>query len=182
MINHKDRKLNSRNVAALIGSACTRAATVSNGVAGFKATAIYPYDPSVIREHFFATSDASGASGGDVIQPTQETMSGHTFMSPELVSPKKIDISCASEATSNENETPSKFLREMNLVLTISNNVCKRKESAIIFTSPEHKVKRRFVAEKKLEIPGPSGIKSNKPLRCNKRSKQNTKAKKIPKS
>jgi hypothetical protein len=51
-----------------------------------KATAIYPYDPSVIREHFFATSDASG---GDVIQPTQETMSGHTFMSPELVSPKK---------------------------------------------------------------------------------------------
>jgi hypothetical protein len=95
---------------------------------------------------------------------------------------KKIDISCASEATSNETETTSKFLREINLVPTIPNNVFKRKESEIILTSPEHKVKRRFVAEKKLEVPGPSGIKSNKPLRCNKRSKQNTKAKKIPKS
>ncbi|KAJ3622488.1 hypothetical protein MTP99_002995 [Tenebrio molitor] len=89
MIIHKDRKLNTRNVAALIGNAWSRAATVSNGVARFKAAGTYPYDPSVIPEHLFAISDASGASGGDVIQPTQGTTSGHTLVSSEHVSPKK---------------------------------------------------------------------------------------------
>jgi hypothetical protein len=152
MIIHKDRKLNRRNVAALIGNAWSRAATVSNGVAGFKAVGIYPYDPSVIPEHLFAISDANGASGGDVIQPTQGTTSGHTLVSSEHVSPKKTDNTCgskSSEATSSEAETPSKFFREINPVPTIPNNVSKRKQSAIILTSPEHKVKSRLVAEKK---------------------------------
>ncbi|KAJ3622489.1 hypothetical protein MTP99_002996 [Tenebrio molitor] len=152
MIIHKDRKLNRRNVAALIGNAWSRAATVSNGVAGFKAVGIYPYDPSVISEHLFAISDANGASGGDVIQPTQGTTSGHTLVSSEHVSPKKTDNTCgskSSEATSSEAETPSKFFREINPVPTIPNNVSKRKQSAIILTSPEHKVKSRLVAEKK---------------------------------
>jgi hypothetical protein len=65
---------------------------------------------------------------------------------------KKTDNTCgskSSEAISNEAETPSKFLREINPVPTIPNNVSKRKQSTIILTSPEYKVKRRLVAEKK---------------------------------
>lgn len=188
MINHKDRKLNRHNVSALIGKAWVKSASVCNAVSGFKATGIYPYDPSVIPEHFFNISDAACA---DIQVPSHEVLSEETATAeifngsastrqPELketppkeVVPEEVAAAkglddLATDSQPEAKETPSKFLREIVPVPTIPINTSKRKQSAMILTSPENKVKRQVLSDKKSaktlskcsSAPSTSGVKS----------------------
>lgn len=64
MATRKDRKLTRYYVSQLIENTWVRAASVSTGVAGFRATGIFPYRPESIPDHFFSIFDATEAQSG----------------------------------------------------------------------------------------------------------------------
>lgn len=185
MINHKDRKLNRHNVSALIGNAWVKAATVNNAVSGFRATGIFPYDASVIPDHFFAISDA--ASAGVQIQK-QQVIPEETFTITDTVPEDILAVEDLNNSTtdpeSEVKESPSKFLKEIAPVPSIPFNISKRKQSAIVLTSPENKVKRQVLSDKKnaktktfpkgSNAPGPSGLIAKKPTPKNDKRKKKT--------
>lgn len=172
MINHKDRKLNRHNVSALIGKAWVKSASVSNAVSGFKATGIYPYDPSIIPEHCFNISD---------------TLCAHVPVSnpvlPEETAAAEIFNNSATNSQLKLKETPSRLLREIAPVPTIPINTSRRKQSAMILTSPENKAKRQVLADKKLTKTLPkcssasstSGVHVQSKTHCLKKSKRGRK-------
>lgn len=62
VLQHKNRKLSRTIISTLIGNAWGKAATVSNGAAGFRACGIHPYNPQAIPDHLFSIADVAANS------------------------------------------------------------------------------------------------------------------------
>lgn len=71
MLRNKDRTITRLQVGALIGKAWGKAATVRNATSGFRACGIFPLNPNVIPDHFFAISDQIETAPSPV--PTSNT-------------------------------------------------------------------------------------------------------------
>lgn len=61
MLHNKNRKISRLQAGVLIGKAWTRAASIDTATAGFRATGIYPLNPSAVPDHFFSISDISNS-------------------------------------------------------------------------------------------------------------------------
>ncbi|KAJ8940510.1 hypothetical protein NQ318_009603 [Aromia moschata] len=59
MVTNKEKKISRDSVGTVIGNAWKRAATSKNGISGFAATGIYPFNRNAIPDYFFSISDAS---------------------------------------------------------------------------------------------------------------------------
>ncbi|KAI4466567.1 hypothetical protein MML48_2g00007187 [Holotrichia oblita] len=162
MLAHKERRLTRHQVSALIGRAWGRAATVANGV-------IYPYDPSVISDHYFSITDSINNDQAPlenqepVILPNDNNnrenvdpnfnlhrsftnADSRTKALPNRVS---VEDQPSTSGTREEKESPSKFLDDFHPIPEIPRNTSKRKQSTTVLTSPKNRAKRQLIAEKK---------------------------------
>lgn len=168
IIQNKNRKLSRINISRLIGNAWGKAATVANGIAGFRACGIHPYNPQEIPEHFFSISDASllartshkaipstsnhltSTQGSDAVEPSTSGISG-TKKTANTCKERCSTPSICSEDSDME-ETPSKFLREDYPIPLIPHQISKRKQHALDLTSPENRAKRQVLSQNRANI------------------------------
>lgn len=78
--SHKERKIGHLQFGALLSDAWFKAANVGNGVSGFQACGIFPFDPNKVPDHAFSISDASMATAR--IEPSL-LASQNSFVQPE---------------------------------------------------------------------------------------------------
>lgn len=123
MLRNKNRMISRLQVGNIIGQAWGKAATVGNGVSGFKACGLFPLIPNAIPNHFFAISDLIN------VAPSTSNLASITVPSPTKL--------CTS-ATSAKKDTPTKLLEQVNPIPTLPSSTVKRKQVACVLTSPQN--------------------------------------------
>ena len=174
MQHHKGRAITRYQAGYLIGKAWNKAASVGNGVSGFKATGIFPLNPEAIPEHFYSISDASaGASTSTVVStstnvpPVPSTSSaasvsnssaGSTSLAKSSAVPvpstssrgRTSAVPAASISATPDPCSPSKHLHEVSPVPILTATRSNRKrQSAEVLTSPDHLEKCKRLQEKR---------------------------------
>lgn len=179
IVQHKDRKLSRTIISILIGNVWGKAATVSNSVAGFRARGIHPYNPDAIPDHLFCIADNATSTNVEDRErstpPECNTECNTTPINTDIISEiernkpstsrafvchtnavnvkdikmKYNVISRPEDATSTNQETPSKFLDEVHPIPVIPITTSKRKQKALELTSPENKSKKKSFCGKK---------------------------------
>lgn len=167
MQHHKDRNITRYQAGYLIGKAWEKAASVGNAVSGFKATGIFPLNPEIIPEHFFAISDASASTPETITTslssdcPVASACTSHSSVlstvtpsTSRALSPTPSGSSSFALTTSQPESgplhTPTKYLHEVSPVPTLPVSHSKRrKQSAAVLTSSEHILKCKDAKDKK---------------------------------
>ncbi|KAK9685163.1 DDE superfamily endonuclease [Popillia japonica] len=180
MRNNVGRKLTRYQFPTLINSAWSKAATVQNGVSGFKACGIYPLDKSIIPDYAFRydenkSTSASADPGIPVAAAASPTLTATAPASPEVITsipeltiaPGDQDITTESLLLTapivlkNITAIPSTSFYNIQRIPTIScpsGSASHRKQHAQILTSPDviaakrtNKEKLKAAAEKRAQ-------------------------------
>ncbi|KAJ4436168.1 hypothetical protein ANN_18798, partial [Periplaneta americana] len=127
-----------------------------NGMSGFRATGIFPFDPSAVPEHAFLLSGQAAGEGLNY-NNRNENEASTSAKNMEVRSEGPPDLVGASSASGNpvdDNDdqngggmkvvTPRKILQEISPVPTLPQNQPKRKQSAAVLTSDENMAKKRL--------------------------------------
>lgn len=129
MIHHPGRKIGRLQAGELIGKAWGKAASVEIALSGFRATGIFPLDPAVIPDHFYAISDINAACA-----TTERTVSPEKEIRHRQ-SPVPGPSGISTNTNNTVEETPSKFLVEISPVPVLPKQQKRRKkQSAEVLT------------------------------------------------
>ncbi|KAJ8976639.1 hypothetical protein NQ317_011147 [Molorchus minor] len=105
MSSNENRKIGRLHLGHLIGKAWEKAATVKNGVSGFRATGIFPFNRNAVPDHFYQISDNSINAESNVSVPDtqiqQDSISSRTVKISPIQCPEDPIIS----ETSGQNAT-----------------------------------------------------------------------------
>lgn len=136
----KKKNLSRLDIGKIIGGAWNIIASVANGVSAFKSTGIYPFNALAIPDHFFSISDSSLVA----MQQTDTTSSYHSLEHQPSTSKESIDLPVTPNRKGQI--TPSKILKKISPVPNIPSSKSKRKQQALILTSPD------FIAGKSSKV------------------------------
>lgn len=178
MRNNVGRKLTRYQFPTLINSAWSKAATVQNGVSGFKACGIYPLDKSIIPDYAFRYDENKSTSadpGIPVAAAASPTLTATAPASPEVItSIPELTIAPGDQEITTESllltapivlknitAIPSTSFYNIQRIPTIScpsGSASHRKQHAQILTSPDviaakrtNKEKLKAAAEKRAQ-------------------------------
>lgn len=147
MIHHPGRQLKRIQASQLIGKAWEKSASVETALSGFRATGIFPLDPSVIPDHFYAIADTSISNVADCNLPISDNIEKHSPIpgssrrrSPSIESGKNDSISFSEEIQRQSPiPGPSRQLSPKIIPKTVklsSPNVTSRPNKKIIKETP----------------------------------------------
>ncbi|XP_063226226.1 uncharacterized protein LOC134533020 isoform X1 [Bacillus rossius redtenbacheri] len=184
MLANENRKITRFQFGALLSSVWSLAATVANGVAGFRGTGIFPLDRSAIPDHAFRLSESVGVpSGSTSINYQNHQVSDEASLSQQLVDRPVSPKQCSTVGPSSSRPvilhnkaevcqspvdpqlTPNKALSVISPIPVMqARKNSKRKQSAAILTEPD------FISGKKSKISArqTAGKCTPKQLMCNK--------------
>lgn len=171
MRNNADRKLTRYQFPSLINTAWSKAATVQNGVSGFKACGIYPLNESIIPEYAFRYDEnesttattapvlSAAATASSSLTTTPPVVSEEISSAPELTTAsqnQEITIRPSPLTAPVELENiaaiPSTSFYDIQRIPTISHptgRASSRKQHAQILTSPDVIAAKRTKKEQK---------------------------------
>lgn len=164
------RKLSRLQFGQMLSEGWGKACTVSNAVAGFKATGIFPFQPSAIPEHAFLISDAANVETNRTEtssvslhcqNPSEPQPSTSGVKKSNLVQAEQSTVSALRDnvdlteevpfqESATEDMTPGKLLDQISPVPALPARVKKATRNlGGVLTSPEYIEKRVEKARKK---------------------------------
>jgi hypothetical protein len=192
MLHHQDRKITRLQAGSLIGKAWIRATSVQTGISGFRATGIYPFDRTAIRDHFFTISDVSKRNDG-LVQHNFHSSSAvdESGSEPEpTAGPSRVrnteagseEVPSIVPTSQDDQDTPTKHLMEIRPIPKIPLPLNKRrKQSATLLTTPIALDQKRIKLEtKKNKNSGNEPIKEKKVPKMNASKANKGKENKLP--
>ena len=113
MLRKKDRTITKLQAGSLIGQAWWKVKTVGNATSGFKTCGIFPLNPNIIPDHFFAITDMIEATqtvpSTEAEDPTtfRETGRSSEDTAPSTFNDTVPFIKVQRSSTSNRMTTPA---------------------------------------------------------------------------
>lgn len=183
------KKLERRHFGTLLSKAWSQSATADIGSSGFRASGIYPFQPSAAPEHAFlkqdvplvdSANDESGCNSNDDdenLTPCQDNRAGPSTSSTNSkstrskVSDHKAQVEDAAVPSTSSDQTPTKLLNEVSPIPnTVPAVQSVRKQLAELLTTLENidkKEEKRLKAKKRKA----GGISNSKQTYANKKKK-----------
>lgn len=167
------RKLTRFQFGKLLGSAWGKSATVENGMSGFRATGIAPFNPAIIPDYAFVAIDVEGDSPVENTVPSEQKTQTPLKNNPESHgSSPQPSCSYQADVTVEDDFTPGKLLDEISPVPKTCASVKVKKRgrqiASILNTSENIQLqKKKIGAKKQKKLPIKNKNKKSKKIQLN---------------
>ncbi|KAI4470783.1 hypothetical protein MML48_1g14908 [Holotrichia oblita] len=149
-------QLNNRpsHFGELLSEAWAKSATPQNAISAFRATGIYPLNPSAIPDYAFCLAQDHVLRNANKIQQKSPSklcsaldLPGTSHDLPSMFSHPPLE----SDTTIEKKETPSKILQDISIVPLKTPARKRAKQVATLLTSPEHILNRKVKEHEKMQ-------------------------------
>ncbi|KAI4462668.1 hypothetical protein MML48_4g00001117 [Holotrichia oblita] len=148
------RRITRLQFSELLSEAWGKSATPQNAISAFRATGIYPLNPSAIPDCAFCLAQDQVLSNANKIQQKSPSklcsaldLPGTSHDLPSMFSHPPFE----SDTTIEKKETPSKILQDISIVPLKTPARKRAKQVATLLRSPEHILNRKVKEHEKMQ-------------------------------
>lgn len=176
------KKINRLTFGKLLTDAWLKSATVQNGVSGFKACGIYPFNPNAIPDYAYLEASIPNMeienSSVNRLENSDKDCNDHLSSISVIEQTPRKEI---KETVDKQQISPTEILKDISPIPSTSGiyqGRKRRKQLASILTSPEN-IEKRKVVEMKTKTKEIKKAKENKPVKKHRTNKTVKKSNKI---